>query len=70
MRVRGERLGSPVAMREYKIVVLGSGGVGRSALSVQFVQVKSCEVTQPRHCIRSDNKHDKLGILSSFCCVS
>ena len=28
-------------MREYKIVVLGSGGVGKSALTVQFVQVCS-----------------------------
>jgi len=27
-------------MREYKIVVLGSGGVGKSALTVQFVQGK------------------------------
>lgn len=27
-----------IAMREYKIVVLGSGGVGKSALTVQFVQ--------------------------------
>ena len=27
-----------VTMREYKIVVLGSGGVGKSALTVQFVQ--------------------------------
>lgn len=26
------------AMREYKLVVLGSGGVGKSALTVQFVQ--------------------------------
>uniref|UniRef100_A0A8C7P1N9 RAS related protein 1b n=1 Tax=Oncorhynchus mykiss TaxID=8022 RepID=A0A8C7P1N9_ONCMY len=25
-------------MREYKLVVLGSGGVGKSALTVQFVQ--------------------------------
>lgn len=25
-------------MKEYKIVVLGSGGVGKSALTVQFVQ--------------------------------
>ncbi|CAJ0600960.1 unnamed protein product [Cylicocyclus nassatus] len=29
---------STCAMREYKIVVLGSGGVGKSALTVQFVQ--------------------------------
>ena len=28
-------------MREYKIVVLGSGGVGKSALTVQFVQVRA-----------------------------
>ena len=28
-------------MREYKIVVLGSGGVGKSALTVQFVQVNN-----------------------------
>lgn len=28
-------------MREYKIVVLGSGGVGKSALTVQFVQVSA-----------------------------
>lgn len=28
----------PLRMREYKIVVLGSGGVGKSALTVQFVQ--------------------------------
>ena len=26
------------SMREYKLVVLGSGGVGKSALTVQFVQ--------------------------------
>jgi GTPase SAR1 family protein len=25
-------------MREYKLVVLGSGGVGKSALTMQFVQ--------------------------------
>ncbi|XP_062608290.1 ras-related protein Rap1-like isoform X2 [Saccostrea cucullata] len=29
---------SQVKMREYKLVVLGSGGVGKSALTVQFVQ--------------------------------
>jgi hypothetical protein len=27
-----------IFMREYKLVVLGSGGVGKSALTVQFVQ--------------------------------
>ncbi|XP_012712737.3 ras-related protein Rap-2a [Fundulus heteroclitus] len=46
--VRGDALVSPLragfdsrgavgAMREYKVVVLGSGGVGKSALTVQFV---------------------------------
>ncbi|XP_054695187.1 ras-related protein Rap-2c isoform X2 [Grus americana] len=34
-RGSGERLRGP--MREYKVVVLGSGGVGKSALTVQFV---------------------------------
>lgn len=34
----GHPLTQPEAMREYKIVVLGSGGVGKSALTVQFVQ--------------------------------
>jgi GTPase SAR1 family protein len=28
-------------MRDYNLVVLGSGGVGKSALTVQFVQVDS-----------------------------
>ena len=34
-------------MREYKIVVLGSGGVGKSALTVQFVQGISVEKYDP-----------------------
>lgn len=33
-----ERTDKAPTMREYKIVVLGSGGVGKSALTVQFVQ--------------------------------
>ncbi|XP_067346828.1 ras-related protein Rap-1b isoform X1 [Channa argus] len=33
-----ERNRHTVRMREYKLVVLGSGGVGKSALTVQFVQ--------------------------------
>ncbi|KAK1331540.1 hypothetical protein QTO34_009497 [Cnephaeus nilssonii] len=32
------RISSAHTMREYKLVVLGSGGVGTSALTVQFVQ--------------------------------
>lgn len=34
-------------MREYKIVVLGSGGVGKSALTVQFVTNKFIEKYDP-----------------------
>nr|CAA26131.1 unnamed protein product [Drosophila melanogaster] len=34
-------------MREYKIVVLGSGGVGKSALTVQFVQCIFVEKYDP-----------------------
>jgi len=39
MCLQNQREGAlPLRMREYKIVVLGSGGVGKSALTVQFVQ--------------------------------
>jgi len=34
-------------MKEYKVVVLGSGGVGKSALTVQFVQNKFLEKYDP-----------------------
>jgi small GTP-binding protein len=34
-------------MKEYKIVVLGSGGVGKSALTVQFVQGQFVEIYDP-----------------------
>jgi|UniRef100_A0AC34G215 Ras-related protein Rap-2C len=34
-------------MREYKVVVLGSGGVGKSALTVQFVSNKFMEKYDP-----------------------
>lgn len=34
-------------MREFKVVVLGSGGVGKSALTVQFVSGYFCEKYDP-----------------------
>lgn len=34
-------------MREFKVVVLGSGGVGKSALTVQFVSGHFCEKYDP-----------------------
>ncbi len=34
-------------MREYKVVVLGSGGVGKSALSVKFVSGNFIEKYDP-----------------------
>ena len=34
-------------MREYKVVVLGSGGVGKSALTVQFVSGTFVEKYDP-----------------------
>jgi GTPase SAR1 family protein len=37
-------------MREYKIVVIGSGGVGKSALTVQFVQGLFVEKYDPTVC--------------------
>lgn len=34
-------------MREYKVVVLGPGGVGKSALTVQFCHAKFVEKYDP-----------------------
>lgn len=34
-------------MKEYKVVVLGSGGVGKSALTVQFISGKFVERYDP-----------------------
>uniref|UniRef100_A0AAY4AND8 Uncharacterized protein n=1 Tax=Denticeps clupeoides TaxID=299321 RepID=A0AAY4AND8_9TELE len=41
------RSARPGAMREYKVVVLGSGGVGKSALTVQFVTGSFIEKYDP-----------------------
>ncbi|MED6276122.1 Ras- protein Rap-2a [Characodon lateralis] len=38
---------TPLTMREYKVVVLGSGGVGKSALTVQFVTGSFIEKYDP-----------------------
>ncbi|PKU41169.1 ras-related protein rap- hypothetical protein [Limosa lapponica baueri] len=46
-RAGGEGGGAPGAMREYKVVVLGSGGVGKSALTVQFVTGSFIEKYDP-----------------------
>ncbi|MEJ1277570.1 RAP2B member of RAS oncogene family [Cricetulus griseus] len=47
-RGRGRRdEGADGAMREYKVVVLGSGGVGKSALTVQFVTGSFIEKYDP-----------------------
>lgn len=29
-------------LTEYKLVVVGGGGVGKSALTIQFIQVRPC----------------------------
>ena len=44
-------------MREYKLVVLGSGGVGKSALTVQFIQGVFVEKYDPtiEDCYRKVN---------------
>ncbi|XP_023345639.1 ras-like protein 3 [Eurytemora carolleeae] len=58
-------------MREYKIVVLGSGGVGKSALTVQFVQGIFVEKYDPtiedsyRKQVELDNQHCMLEILDT-----
>ncbi|TRY70033.1 hypothetical protein TCAL_15048 [Tigriopus californicus] len=58
-------------MREYKIVVLGSGGVGKSALTVQFVQGIFVEKYDPtiedsyRKQVEVDNHQCMLEILDT-----
>uniref|UniRef100_A0A0K0E627 small monomeric GTPase n=1 Tax=Strongyloides stercoralis TaxID=6248 RepID=A0A0K0E627_STRER len=58
-------------MREYKVVVLGSGGVGKSALTVQFVQGIFVEKYDPtiedsyRKQVEVDGKQCMLEILDT-----
>ncbi|CAH8519363.1 unnamed protein product [Schistosoma guineensis] len=58
-------------MQEYKLVVLGSGGVGKSALTVQFVQGIFVEKYDPtiedsyRKQIEIDNRQCMLEILDT-----
>jgi len=58
-------------MREYKLVVLGSGGVGKSALTVQFVQGIFVERYDPtiedsyRKQVEIDSQHCMLEILDT-----
>lgn len=63
-------------MREYKIVVLGSGGVGKSALTVQFVQEIFVEKYDPtiedsyRKQVEVDGQQCMLEILDTAGTVS
>lgn len=63
-------------MREYKIVVLGSGGVGKSALTVQFVQGVFVEKYDPtiedsyRKQVEVDGQQCMLEILDTAGTVS
>ena len=58
-------------MTEYKLVVLGAGGVGKSALTVQFVQGVFVERYDPtiedsyRKQVQVDDRHYMLEILDS-----
>merc|ERR1712168_1295979 len=60
-----------INMREYKIVVLGSGGVGKSALTVQFVQGIFVEKYDPtiedsyRKQVEADGQQCMLEILDT-----
>ena len=59
-------------MQEYKLVVLGTGGVGKSALTVQFVQNIFVERYDPtiedsyRKQVNLEIKFDNLQLWSIF----
>ena len=36
-------------IKEYKLVVVGGGGVGKSALTIQFIQVRILEGYSQQH---------------------
>jgi len=50
-------------MREYKVVVLGPGGVGKSALTVQFCHSKFVEKYDPTIEV------SKQTLVSLFCII-
>jgi GTPase SAR1 family protein len=58
------RLGLAVDMKEYKVVVLGPGGVGKSALTVQFCHSKFVEKYDPT--IEASGMNLILFVFSSF----
>jgi len=40
-------------LTEYKLVVVGGGGVGKSALTIQFIQVRICLCGASQHFYRT-----------------
>jgi len=63
-------------MEDYKIVVLGSGGVGKSALTVQFIEGVFVDKYDPtiedsyRHEVEIDGQLCKLEVLDTAGTVS
>jgi GTPase SAR1 family protein len=56
------------SLKEFKVVVLGSGGVGKSALTVQFVSVHIMEKYDPtiEDFYRKVSLGDLLAVLQDF----
>lgn len=52
-------------MTEYKLVVVGAGGVGKSALTIQLIQNHFVDEYDPTIEVRNDNRDTQVNVSSN-----
>ena len=50
--------GRRMNQNKYKIVVVGGGGVGKSAITIQFIQVSNCHLSSRSSCFQANGYDD------------